>query len=172
MSLPKIDITGDYTMYVGDADLSSTLILMTAEQTGGKKLSSPVKRNFEQALGRSQQSDLALVRYQISFLELDDMVLKIQNGQALTDTQTWGVTTFAQYSLLFLHPDDTAKLSVWIPRAEVESDPELDESKEHPTLANIVFKWQVRNRHVPFRNMDTPAALKANHADLATRSPY
>lgn len=180
MSIPKIVISGDMTMYVGHAEDSTVLTRISATHTGGKRFRLRTPKRFEASLGRSIQSGWQSVHFDVGFLDLDDIVLKMQNGQDLDDPEPWTTTGFKQYSLLFLHPNEDDKLSVWMPVVEVgkESQPEQDDAieaelnydKKAPTVAEIPFVWRVRNIHLIPGYIGTHAYLKSEY--LSTRSPY
>lgn len=167
-------------MYIGDANSDAVLTPLYNQREDGIFLKNPTPSNFEPAINGSIQSDWVTVALNLTFLTIDANVMKISNGQSLSDSNPYGPTTFNQYTLLFIHPNNNSLLNIYIPVCEVDVENIFNWQKTDASKSPIVFKWKVRNRFATVTapdaslgafpvNPNTAAFLKANY--LGSRSP-
>lgn len=163
MAIDDPIIGADLHMYVGDAEVSTRLRLMTVSHTGGKRVTRKIPREFYPSVDTEVQTGLVQVQMQMAFEGVDGFTERMMNGNSLSAADgdsAWGPTSFQKYSLLFLHPRTDKRLSIWIPSCFVSSDPEYNFDKERATGTSLIFSWVVRNRYQSFPYLDDIQALR------------
>lgn len=108
------------------------------------------------------------ITLRVSFYGDDEILIKIARGLALTATNKDDPSTFAQYVLLLIHPNDEEQSSLLLPKCYTIKRMELNYQKDAATKLDIEFVALNRNRFTRLYYMDTADNLAAV---LGSRSP-
>lgn len=170
MALIKIPAY-NYSVYCGDASLSTALTKVPNKKTGNISIRDEVATKYLPALNIDVQEDFHRVTFGLNLYNPSDLVTKMSKGIALTGAAS-GAIGNALYSVLLLTNQAlsaTENYSFYFPSIRTQRSMEVTTGKTVAATIPINFIFENRSPHVV-------GIVKANNIDmkayLAARSPY
>jgi hypothetical protein len=168
--MPLISITvGPYSqIYVGDYGGSDILLPIDSIATGAQIFVDELPEEFVPSIENSAQSGLHRVSIKGSYYGDNNLLIKLARGLSVDATPIDSGSTFAQYTLLLMHPEETSDKNLLIHRCYTTKRMELNYQKDQATQLNLEFVAINRNRFVELYNFGTADDLAVI---LGARSP-
>lgn len=159
MPVSNITVAPISAIYVGDASGMDPLTQISVNTTTGQSMTYRIGEEFLDAVGNSVQNGRAELTIDVTFFGNDETVIKLANGLALDATNAYDPSTFAKYTILLVHPDETKKSSILIPECYTLKRIGLNFNKDKVSVVPITFFTTNRNRFIQLFYLDTPGAL-------------
>lgn len=155
-------------IYVGPAGDTSVLEQILAPTTQGGQFKYTVPEKWESGVDNSVQAAPPELIFSLRFYPVDPNVKNLANGLPMGTVDTYTPTTFALYSVLFLHVNEEIASSIYVPYCYTIKNYEKILSKTQDTSIPIQFFYKRRNRFIQAYYEDTPDNLATI---MGVRSP-
>jgi hypothetical protein len=161
------------SVYIGQYMASGVpLTELTSLTTGEERVVFSQPEAFSYWTGNSLQSGPASIRVDLTFLSDDPNIVRLAEGNWLTAPNPDDPSSYAQYTLLLVHPDDTSDASFLIPQCYTLKNLNLNYSKTAPTVLPLTFVYQSVSRYKQIYYKDTVDNLVIELANLGIPSPF